>query len=204
MTLHGRLTLDGAPFDAEFLGVRVIRDGLATACQYTIPAVTQGRYEVEVVPDEEVRGCGAPGAAVLLWVFARDGFLFSEGTAPWPENGATTTFDTSFSSTAPAGASFPVTEFKGHLFDREGTPLPSGTVIEAYVDKVRCGVASLRYGDAVERFYTLIVAGPQSVSGCRDGATLAFRLNGKSAVETAINDLGRDGSRGHELNLTLK
>jgi hypothetical protein len=43
VTLHGSLTLDGAPIEARFLGVRVVRDRLAAACQITIPAITQGR-----------------------------------------------------------------------------------------------------------------------------------------------------------------
>jgi len=203
VTVGGTLTLDGVPLEAEFLGVRVIRNGLATACQYTIPAVMQGRYEIGVVSNAEVRGCGAPGAELLLWAFANGAFIFSNQTTPWPGSGATATFDASFSSDAREGASTPVTEFKGHLFDREGGELPSGTVIEAYVGEVRCGVASLRYGNDVERFYTLIVAGPESISGCAEGARLTFRLNGDLAAETAVKDLGR-GSEGHELNLTLQ
>jgi hypothetical protein len=203
VALRGTLTLDGMPLEAEFLGVRVIRDGLAAACQDAIPAVTQGRYEIPVAADAEVRGCGASGAEILLWAFTNDGFIFSGETAPWPGSGATATFDASFSSGAPAGASKPVTEFKGHLFDREGRELPSGTVIEAYVGEVRCGVASLRYGDDVERFYTLIVAGPEAISGCAEGARLTFRLDGNRAAETALNDLAR-GSEGHELNLTVQ
>ena len=36
VVLHGRLTLDGAPFDARFLGAVVLRrDGLITPCQLT-------------------------------------------------------------------------------------------------------------------------------------------------------------------------
>jgi len=203
VTLRGTLTLDGAPLEAQFLGVRVIRSGLAAACQSTIPAVTQGRYEIKVVADAEGRGCGAPGAELLLWVYAKGAFIFSNQTTLWPGSGATATFDTSFSSDAREGASKPVTEFKGHLFDRDGSNLPGGTAIGASVGDVLCGVTSLRYGDGFEGYYTLIVAGPESVSGCVEGARLTFRLNGKPAAETALNDLGR-GSEGHELNLTVE
>lgn len=202
VTLRGALTLDGAPLEAQFLGVRVIRSGLAAACQSTIPAVIQGRYEIKVVADAEVRGCGAPGAELLLWVYAKGAFIFSHQTTPWPGSGATATFDASFSSDAREGASKPVTEFKGHLFDRDGTNLPGGTTIEASVGDVRCGVTSLRYGDDFEGYYTLVVAGPESIPGCAEGARLTFRINGKPAAETALNDLGR-GSEGHELNLTV-
>lgn len=203
VTLRGTLTLDGVPLEARFLGVRVVRDGLAAACQNTIPAVVEGRYEIEVAAEAEVRGCGNPGAELLLWTFVHDAFVYSTQTAPWPGGGATATFDASLSSDVREGASQPVTEFKGHLFDREGRELPSGTVVEAFVGEVQCGVTSLRYGDAVERYYTLIVAGPESVSGCVEGARLTFRLDGKPAAETAVNDLGR-GSEGHELDLNVQ
>ena len=203
VTLRGTLTLDGAPLEAEFLGVRVVRDGLVAACQDAIPAVTQGHYEIPVAADAEVRGCGAPGAELLLWAYVGDAFIFSTQTTPWPGSGATATFDASFSSAAREGASRPVTEFKGHLFDRDGSRLPGGTVVEAYAGDVRCGVTSLRYGDVTEGYYTLIVAGPQSVSGCGEGASLTFRLDGKPAAETALNDLGR-ASEGHELDLSVQ
>ena len=202
-TLTGSLTLDGEPLETEFLGARVIRDGLATACQYAIPPITGGRYAIEIVSDTEVRGCGAPGAEVLLWTFAGDTYYFATEKAPWPGNDAEATFDATFSSSAPDGASTPVTEMKGHLFDREARELPGGTVIEAYAGEVLCGVTSLRYGDAVERFYTLIVAGPDAVPGCAEGATLTFTIDGAPAVETAVNDLG-GGSAGRELDLTLR
>ena len=202
--LRGTLTLDGAPLEAKFLGVRVVRDGLAAACQDAIPAVTQGRYEIPVAADAEVRGCGAPGAELLLWTYVGDDFIFSTVTAPWPGSGTTATVDTSFSSAAREGASKPVTEFKGHLFDRDGSRLPGGTVIEAYAGDVRCGVTSLRYGDATEGYYTLIVAGPRSVPGCGEGASLTFRLDGKPAAETAVNDLGKGSEKSHELDLSVK
>lgn len=175
----------------------------ATACQHAIPAVVQGRYEILVVSNTEVRGCGVHGAELLLWTFVNGAYFSSSQTLPWPGSGATVTFDAAFSSGSPEGVSEPVTEFKGHLFDREGRPLLSGTVVEAYVGDVRCGLTSLRYGDEVERFDTLIVAGPEAISGCAEGATLTFRLNGELAAETAVNDLGR-GSQAHELNLTVQ
>jgi hypothetical protein len=202
-TLSGRLLLDGFPLQADFLGVRVIRDGLPAACQNEVPAVVDGDYEITVASDAEVRGCGAAGAEVLLWTFVDDTYYFTNETLPWPGGAAPANFDATFSSATPLGASTPVTELKGHLFDREGNPLPSGTVVEAYAGEVLCGVTSLRYGDDVERLYTLVVAGPDAVPGCAEGATLAFRLDGQPAAETAVNDLG-SGSAGHELDLKLQ
>jgi hypothetical protein len=138
----------------------------------------------------------------MLWVYVNGGFMFSSQTTPWPAC-ATATFDASFSSAAREGASRPVTEFKGHLFDRDGRGLPGGTVIQAFVGDVRCAVTSLRHGDDIEGYYTLVVAGPQAVAGCAQGGTLSFRLDGKPLAETALNDLG-SGRDGHELNLTVR
>jgi hypothetical protein len=201
-TLSGSLTLDGAPLESQFLGVRVVRDGLATACQASIPAVAAGRYEIGVVADAEVRGCGAQGAAIVLWAYAGDRYIYSAQTAPWPGDGLEATFDATFSSAEPDGATTPMAGFKGELFDADGARLPAGTVVEAYVGETRCGVTSLRYGGATENLYTLYVAGPDSVPGCTAGATLTFRLNGSPAVQTAINDPDRD-DRG-ELDLALR
>jgi hypothetical protein len=202
-TLHGTLTLDGAPFDAQFLGVRVARDGLSAACQAGIPPVTDGRYQVGVVADDEVRGCGAPDAEVLLWVHDGERFLFSNERVLWPGDGAEATFDASFSSARPLGASRPVTELKGHLFARDGAELPAGTVVEAYAGETRCGVTSLRPREETEGYYTIVVAGPDDVPACAEGATLTFRLDGAPAEQTAVHDLNRTpGER--ELDLTLR
>jgi hypothetical protein len=202
-TLRGTLTLDGAPLDAQFLGVRTIRAGLSTACQSTIPAVTQGRYEIDVAADSEVRGCGTDGAQLVLWTFVNDGYIYTTTTAPWPGNGESATFDAAFSSTQPAGASQPGMGMKGRLLDSAGNTLPGGTVLEAYVGDTLCGITSLRYGGANENLYTLYVAGPESIPECTAGATLTFRINGAPARETAINDPNRIED-GRELDLTLR
>jgi len=204
-TLRGRLTLDGAPLVSEFLGARVIRDdGLVAACQAAIPAVIDGEYSIPVSADVEVRGCGAPGAEVLLWAYVGDTYVYSNETVEWPGDGGSATFDATFSSAAPEGASTRVTEVKGLLYERDGTtPLPGGTVVEAYIADTRCGITSLRYADVTEGYYTLIIAGPDTLRTCSELATVTFRLNGEPVVETAVNDLG-GGSRGHEINLTLR
>jgi hypothetical protein len=202
-TLRGTLTLDGGALDAEFLGARVVRDGLVAACQNELPDVTDGAYEIEVASDVEVRGCGGPGAQVLLWTYVNDAYYFSTSTIAWPGEGARATFDAAFSSSTPQGAAMPVTEFKGHLWDRENFPLPPETVVEAYAGETLCGLTSLRAGDEVEGYYTLMVAGPLSIAECGEGATLTFRLDGAPVVETAVNDL-QGGGAGHELDLTVE
>jgi hypothetical protein len=202
--LQGTLTIDGRPLEAEFLGVRVMRDGLVAACQAAIPAVSGGRYEIPVAADAEVRGCGAPGAQLILWAYVDGTYVYSNETAPWPGYAGSAKFHATFSTSAPAGASTRVTEVKGLLYERDGTTaLPGGTVVEAYVGDTRCGVTSLRYGDVTEGYYTLIIAGPETVPACAEDAAVTFRLNGEPAVQTAVNDLGGSAG-GHEVNLTLR
>jgi len=197
-TLHGALTLDGAPLDARFLGARVVRDGRSAACQDIIPAVDGGRYEITIAADAEVRGCGLDGAAIVLWTFVDDRFLFTSTLAPWPGDGVRATFDASFSTAAPLGATTPVTEFKGHLFDASGAPLDAGTVIQAHINGRVCGTTSLRQRAG---WFTMIVAGPDAVPGCDAGVPISFTLDGRPAAETMLNTPG--AHRDAEQDLTL-
>ena len=199
VTLHGGLTVDGRPLQADFLGARVIRDRLVSACQQDIPRVADGRYEIGVMADAEARGCGAPGAQILLWTYIGGHFLYSRETMPWPGDGATPTFDASFSTVAPDGAASSVTAFKGHVVRRDGTRLGGGTVVEAFVGDTRCGVATVRR-DA-EAWFTLLVAGPQ-VAGCAKDGRITFRADGEPSTETATNDLGGD-STGLTIQITI-
>src|SRR5262249_54857710 len=144
VTLRGNLTLDGASFSAGFLGADVRRNGLTTACQYTLSQVVAGHYELTIMADAEARGCGAPGGEILLWTAARGPILCSSDTLPGPADGTTATFDARFSASAPDGISTPVTEFFGEVFGRNGEHLPGGTMVEAYVGDVLCGVGSVR------------------------------------------------------------
>jgi hypothetical protein len=95
-----------------------------------------------------------------------------------------------------------VTELKGLLYDANGVSLPAGTVIEAYIGETLCGVTSLRYADATEGYYTLIVAGPELVPACAEGAEITFRLDGAPAAQTAVNDLNASAEAEREINLT--
>jgi hypothetical protein len=42
--------------------------------------------------------------------------------------------------------------------------------------------------------------GPDSIAGCAAGGTISFQVDGRGAVETALNQPGQDSS----LNLTLQ
>jgi hypothetical protein len=197
VVVRGRLTLDGAPFDARWLGAIVRRAGLVSACQYTLPPVVAGRYETTVLADAESSGCGGPGAEILLWTFARNRILYSRDALRWPATHRAT-FDAGFSTSAPDGRAPPISGFSGEVFRRDGRQMPPGTRVEAYVGATRCAVASVRRVGSFAGFI-LDVVGPDSVPGCARGATLTFRVNGRPALDTAVNAPGQGGS----LDLTL-
>jgi pimeloyl-ACP methyl ester carboxylesterase len=200
VVLRGNLTVDGKPFDARFLGAVVRRQGLITPCQYTLPPVVQGRYQIVVLADTESRGCGVPGSEILLWTF-RDRILYSRSGVDWPGNGGSTSFNGSFSTSAPNGDVPPMAQFNGELLGRDGGKLPPGTRVDAYVGDTRCGVASTRHGGSFSG-YILNVVGPESIAGCTRGATLTFRIDGKPAIDAGVVNTppGRQGS----LDLTLR
>jgi hypothetical protein len=86
LAVRGALTLDGAPFDARWLGAVVRRDGLITPCQLGLSPVDHGRYEITVLADAEASGCGAPGADVILWAYTRDQQIYTVDALAWPSN----------------------------------------------------------------------------------------------------------------------
>ena len=188
VVVSGRARLDGAAFNARWLGANVRRNGLITACGLTLVPVDDGRYEIPVVADPEQHGCGGPGAEILLWTFVGDKTLASTNALPWPRRGAVT-FDANFSAAAPRGAEPRTTGFSGEVYRRDGRRLPPGTRIEAFVDHTRCGISSVKRTGNYSGFI-LAVVGPSSVAGCRTGARLTFRIDGHRAIETATHQLG--------------
>ena len=192
VVVRGNATVDGASFDARFLGAMVERDGLLTPCPGLTP-VTDGKFEITVMAGAESSGCGANGAEIILWTFVDEERLHSTEAVPWPGNGRTTTFAASFSTAAPEGAAAPTVGFVGEVYDRRGNHLPPGTRVEAFVGDTRCGVASVRRSGNFSGF-SLGVVGPDSVAGCEAGATLTFRIDGKRAAETAVNAPGGERS----------
>jgi hypothetical protein len=185
--VRGKASLDGVPFDAEFLGAVVRRDGLVTPCQYTLPQVNKGDYEIAVMGDAEASGCGVAGAEILLWTFVNEKQYFSTRSIQWPRDLRATTFDASFSTAAPNGAMRQRTEVAGEIFERDGRRLGPGTRVEAYIGNTLCGVASVRtHGDFTG--ISLSIVGPDSIAGCARGATVTFRVDGRKAVTTAANN----------------
>jgi hypothetical protein len=180
--IRGHATLDGAPLDARWMGAVVLNDGLVTACNTTLPAVADGQFEVGVYASAESEGCGRPGAEVLLWTYAGEQKLYATTAVAWPDDG-TARVDVDFSTRQPLGAAPTTTEFGGEVYDRDGRRVPPGSRVEAYIGEELCGVATVRWSD----FYTLTVAGPDSLPGCVDGGTITFRVDGESTGETATN-----------------
>jgi hypothetical protein len=196
--LSGHATLDGAAFDARWLGADVRRNGLVTACGLTLSPVDAGRYTITVVGDAEASGCGRSGAEIVLWTFVGEKRLFSTHSLPWPARRAAT-FDATFSVSTPQGAEPPSTAFSGEVYRRDGRRLPAGTRVEAFVGRTRCGVASVKRTGNFSG-YILDVVGPSSVAGCRSDARVTIRINGHRAIETAVNAPDRGGN----LDLTLR
>jgi len=197
--VHGRATLDGEPFDAPYVGAVVQRRGLVTPCQQSLPRVRNGRFGVIVFARTEARGCGAPGAEILLWTFVQDQIVYSSQSVAWPGNGRTARFRPRFSIVAPTGGVGPIVGFAGEVFDRHHRRLPPGAQVEAYLGDVRCGVATTRRIDDFTGF-SIDVVGPDSRPGCAIGGTITFRVDGHTAVETAVNQPRQDSS----LNLSLQ
>jgi hypothetical protein len=199
ITLHGDLRLDGRSFDSRFLGAVVLRpSGLVTPCQLTLSSVSSGRAAISVVADAEASGCGVPGARVALWAFAQDRIIYSRETWRWPRRRSLRVRG-SFATATPAGAVPPSTGFNGGVFRPDGRQLPNGTRVEAYIGSTLCGVASVRYTGSFAG-YILGVVGPEAIPGCTRGGTITFRVNGRPAVDTAVNDPESSGT----LDLTVR
>jgi hypothetical protein len=185
VVVSGSATLDGAPFDARWVGAIVLRGGLVTACQDALPPVTNGHFAVTVLAETESSGCGAPGGQIVLWTFAHNKILYSTNAAAWPGNGRATNLGARYSTSAPAGAAPSIANFTGGVFRAGGEQLPPGTRVEAYVGGTRCGVASVRRTSDFTG-YILDVVGPDAIAGCTRGATLTFRIDGRPAALTSV------------------
>jgi hypothetical protein len=192
-------TLDGASFDAEYVGAVVQRNGLVTPCQQTLPPVDDGRFTITVYARSVSRGCGAQGGEVYLWTFVQDQIVYSAHSLAWPGRGRTVPFDPTFSISAPTGGVGPLAGFAGEVFDRRGRRLPPGADVAAYIGTTRCAVATTRRIDDFVGF-SMDVVGPDSIAGCALGAEIRFEVDGRKALERAVNTPGEDPT----VNLSLR
>lgn len=204
LTISGSLTLDGAPFEGFLLSVVVRKGGLEASCNYTLFSdVNGGRYSDTVASAGEVTGCGEPGAQLYVWAYYQGQVLSSQELGAWPEDGNALTFDASFSSEDPDGASLPVTMFEGAVRDADGRSLPPGTEIEAYLGDELCGATSVPHvvmGAAEPGSYFIAVSGPEELSNCTRDGDIRFLVDGETALQAGVND-GADDP--HELDLML-
>ena len=198
VVVRGRANLDGASFDAPYLGAAVKRNGLVTPCQQTLPRVRDGRFAIKVLARAEARGCGAAGSQIFLWTFAQEQIVYSSESVRWPGNGKAARFDPAFSSSAPTGGVGPIVGFAGEIFDASNRRLPPGAHVEAHIGETLCGVATTRRIDDFIGF-SIDVVGPDSIPGCAIGGTITFRVDGRDAHEMPVNQAGQ----GATLNLTL-
>jgi hypothetical protein len=76
--------------------------------------------------------------------------------------------------------------------------LPGGTRVVASIGGTRCGVTSVRRTGSYSGF-SLDIAGPDAVPGCTRGGTITFRVGGRRALDTAVNDPEGSGT----LDLTV-
>jgi hypothetical protein len=199
VVVHADLRVNGRRFDSRWLGAVVLDHGLVTPCQLTLTLVRGGRGSIPVVANREARGCGRPGARIALWTFVDDRIVFTETSWRWPRRGRVLNARGSVSSANPDGAAGPRSEFGGGVFRPDGRQLPGGTLIEAFVGHTRCGVATVRRTGSFVG-YSMSVVGPQAIPGCRTGATITFRVDGRRALDTAVNEPGRAGL----LDLTVR
>ncbi len=196
--VHGRLTVNGAPLTARWLGAVVLRDGLVTPCQFSLPQVDNGNYSITVLADAESTGCGKRGASVVLWTFADDTIVYNNEAVAWPERGHAVRFDGTFTTAAARGAAPSTAEFTGLVVHPDGREYPAGTRVEAYVGSTRCGVASTRRTGNYSG-YILAVVGPDSIPGCTRGAPLTFRVDGRPVHDGTRNE----PHRGDSFDLTV-
>jgi pimeloyl-ACP methyl ester carboxylesterase len=196
-SLHGSARLNGARFDARFVGAVVLDHGLVTPCNVTIPSIVAGHFELNVFGENELAGCGRRGSKIILWTYAGDKKLYSTTALDWPTTHAVTVM-VDFSTTDPAGAAARVLELSGEVYRADNQRVPAGARVEAYIGDTLCGIATVRVG--VFDGYIMDVVGPDSIPGCRAGATITFRVNGTPAVETTRNG----GTPPRQFDLTLR
>ena len=184
ITVSGRITLDGEPLRGAYVGVMVRTGIIATDCTYSLEPVFDGTYRRIVPGNDELRGCGAPGAKLYVWAIVDGRLLVSQQALDWPLAGSKVTFDVTLSRAGPGGANGPAQAVYGDALDDHGQPLPAGTRIEARAGSAVCAAGDVAPVSRVAYVtYVLIAVTPAPV-GCADGATLRFYIHGRPSLES--------------------
>lgn len=199
VVVRGHAQLDGLPLDARFIGAVVRDHRLMTPCQLDLPPVVNGQFELTVMSSEDSAGCGRAGAEIIPWIYVGDLTIFATAAIPWPTNGSSdASFD--FNDNDPLGAATPAVGFFGEVYLSDGSHAAAGSRVEAYIGDTVCGVGSIRNNGSFSG-YLLSVVGPDAIPECLAGATITFRVDGRTANETALNS--PRPNEGKALDLTL-
>ena len=175
--------------------IEVTKGGLRQAgCAFPNESPVGGRYEVTVVGEGEVYGCGAPDTKLRMAAWVGDKFLVSQAV-DWPA-GPNATLDAAF-DTATATDTTAFSVVTGSILGADGKRLPPATRVEAYVGDTLCAEASIPaavLGAATDDpdTYELLLPGPSEVPGCLTDAPIAFRVGGKLVPQTVLNHAGVD------------
>lgn len=193
--IQGRATLDGAPFDASWIGAVVIADGLVTPCNDGLPAVLGGRFDIGVLADTTIAGCAAPGRHVVLWTSVDGVRYFAIDAIPVGDATILSDAEIEFRRDRPHGAAPTATEFFGQVVTADGRRVGSGRVITAVIDGTTCGTTSTR----ADSTYIIAVVGNANRAGCDDDGTITLTIDGQPTTTTVINGT----SRHNELDITV-
>lgn len=193
VTLSGTVSIDGEPAAGQFFWLEAHRDGRRAACSFPGDVVRGGgAYERVIAAEDEVPGCGAPGADIYGAIH-RNGTTYYAGPIPWPQTAELIGVDLRF-STAGDGPALPdYTTIFGTVLDGEGRHISPGATIEAYVGDVLCGVSALSPVEmdflGADR-YDLLVGGPESIPGCDFDRMLVLKVDGVAVAQVVPNDRG--------------
>ena len=194
-TFNGVALLDGRRFDAAFIGSVVLEHGLVTPCNVTIPAITGGRFTIDVYSADASVGCGRSAAKVVFWTYVNNRKLFATNGIEWASGGASN-LTIPFSASRPLGATPSVLELSGGAYTADGNLVNAGARVDAYIGDTLCGVASVRHGDF--NGYILHVIGPDSRPGCQADGLITFRIDGRRVSKT----IRRNAVAPRQLDLT--
>jgi hypothetical protein len=194
VTVRANVTLDGQPLVYAFIWAEVLDGDFRRLCAFTRTPTVDGTFEQVLASDTEKKGCGAPGRRIRIAAYANNQAYFSDETVAWPAGDAAT-IDVNFTADDAGRAADDVTPVFGSVYDAGGERMPPGTIIEAYVGDVLCGMTAIPPTPMVfdgPDSYDLLVASPDAVPGCNRDAVVTFKVNGVQVDQTATNVLDRD------------
>lgn len=187
MLLQGDVTIFGqSPPDHDiYFPALVLRDGLVTQCNIDYERPTANGYRRIVASDSEMHGCGIDGADVALAIDPDETHLLLSSPVAWLADSLNPGAAVQI---VIGGRKIIATQFSGAIYAKDGSRMPGGTTVDAYIGNKLCGRGSIPYTGALGGSYLIVVVGSDSVEGCDSGATVTFRVNGSPVRQTAKNE----------------